>query len=410
MSQKLVNALIAEMAKMQIIDCHEHLHPEKSRVDSKVDAFTFFSHYTSGDIRVANLIGPRQQDLLNHDIPLAKRWELFEPTWKQIRYTSYSRAALIALKKFYSADDFTADNVESISAAMNAANTPGIYRRVLRDACNIKTSLTQCGQWDFGGDELMTPVMPLVWPEVESWRFVNRPLWEPDTSVETLDQYLAAKRRYVADMKSKGVVGLKTVAQPYKTPNRAEALAAFESLKNGSVERLPNVNPLRDYVVEQVIAMAAEADMVVCVHTGYWGDFRDLSPAHMIPILQRNPNARFDIYHVGYPYVREALMLGKGFHNVWTNFCWTHIISQKFATDALDEAVDLLPANKLLAFGGDYGGIVEKVYGHLVMAREDIATVLARRIENGQLSESAAIDLARRWFCDNPKELYRLKN
>jgi hypothetical protein len=43
------------------------------------------------------------------------------------------------------------------------------------------------------------------------------------------------------------------------------------------------------------------------------------------------------------------------------------------------------------------------------MAREDIAIVLARRIERGQMSETQALALARQWLYDNPKALYRLK-
>lgn len=128
----------------------------------------------------------------------------------------------------------------------------------------------------------------------------------------------------------------------------------------------------------------------------------------MIPILQRHPKVRFDIYHLGYPWVRETLMLGKGFPNVWLNFCWTHIISQKFAMSGLDEAIDLIPTNKILAFGGDYSMPVEKVYGHLVMAREDIARVLANRIKDGQFTETQALDMAKKWFWDNPIELYNL--
>ena len=127
-----------------------------------------------------------------------------------------------------------------------------------------------------------------------------------------------------------------------------------------------------------------------------------------IPFLQRHENARFDIFHLGYPWVREALMLGKGFANVWLNLCWTHIISQRFAVAGLDEAVDLVPMNKILAFGGDYAVPVEKVYGHLVMAREDVAEVLARRITSGQMTESQALDLGRKWFWDNAIDLYKL--
>jgi hypothetical protein len=42
------------------------------------------------------------------------------------------------------------------------------------------------------------------------------------------------------------------------------------------------------------------------------------------------------------------------------------------------------------------------------MAREDVARVLARRIQTGQMTETQALDMARGWFWENPKELYRL--
>lgn len=48
-------------------------------------------------------------------------------------------------------------------------------------------------------------------------------------------------------------------------------------------------------------------------------------------------------------------------------------------------------------------------FPHLVMAREDVAEVLARRIVEGQMSESQALELARKWFWENQIELYRLE-
>ena len=405
---KLEQSLMQELEKLEVIDCHEHLGPEKSRVNSPVDVFTFFSHYTRGDLAVAGMKQADYDSLFNRDIPLKRRWQRFRPYWEQIRWGSYARAALIAARRFYGADDVNDDTYEQLTEAMQEANTPGIYERVLREACNIRTCLTQCGSTDLGGTPLLTPVMPLIW-SVETWQALTAPSPDGTEPVRTLDDYLDRMRRYVERVKSEGAVGLKMISNPYKEPRRDEALAAFEGLRGGSVSQLPAVNPLRDYVVDQVISRATELDMVVCVHTGYWGDFRTLDPLHMIPILQRHPNARFDVYHVGYPWVREALMLGKGFANVWLNFCWTHVISQRFAMDALDEAIDLIPANKILAFGGDYGSPVEKVYGHLVMAREDVARVLAARIERGQMTESQAMVLARKWFFDNARDLYRLK-
>ena len=46
--------------------------------------------------------------------------------------------------------------------------------------------------------------------------------------------------------------------------------------------------------------------------------------------------------------------------------------------------LDSVPANKIFGFGGDYR-YPELSYGHLVIARRNIATVLAARVENGAL-------------------------
>jgi len=404
---ELEQDLVAAMAEFEIIDAHEHLGPEANRVAADVDVFTLFSHYTHADLIVAGMSEADYTSLFSHSIPLDKRWAIFAPYLEQIRWTSYARAALLAAQKFYGFDDINEKTFEPLSMAIQKANTAGIYERVLREACNIRTALTQCGSTDLGGTPLLTPVMPMVYG-MERWEELAHPPFEPDAPVRSLDDYLDALRRYVLRVKSEGAVGLKMMSNPYEKPSREQALSAFAQLRDGVEATLPARNPLRDYVVDQTIAFAAQHDLVVAVHTGYWGDFRTLDPLHMIPILERHPATRFDIYHLGYPWVREALMLGKGFPNVWLNLCWTHVISQRFAMAGLDEAIDLIPANKLIAFGGDYGLPVEKTYGHLVMAREDVARVLARRIVEGQFTETQAVDLARKWFWDNPKALYRL--
>lgn len=406
-TDQLEQRLCEALAEIEIIDCHEHLPPEQARVSSEVDVFTLFAHYTRGDLAVAGMDEQAYQALFDQKIPLARRWELFAPYWENIRWGSYARAALLAAQRFYDVDDIDANTYERLSQRMREANKPGLYERVIRDACHIRVALTQCGSTELG-TPLLIPVMPMVY-EMETWPTLAYPVFAPGAPVRSLDDYLDAVQSYVVRVKGEGAVGLKMMSNPYAESSRQEALDAFERLHSGRASRLPVPNPLRDYVVDRAISMAAEHDLVVAVHTGYWGDFRILDPLHMIPILQRHPKARFDIYHLGYPWVRETLMLGKGFPNVWLNLCWTHVISQRFAVAGLDEAVDLVPMNKILAFGGDYRVPVEKIYGHLVMAREDIAEILGRRIRAGQMSEAQALDLARKWLWENARELYRLE-
>ena len=406
LEQRLVTALEG----IEVIDAHEHLSPEDVRLKTPVDVFTLFAHYTRGDLKVAGMSEQEYEAVQNHDLPLDYRWRIFSPYWEQIRWTSYSRSVLITAKRFYGADDINEKTYVDISEKMAKANTPGLYQRVLKDACHIRTSLTQCQRTDLG-TPLLTPIMPITlhgsWG-LQSWREIDSPEVGAICPVRTLDDLVAANRAYVSRVKSEGAVGLKMVANPYQNPDRKTAQEAFEQLRTGAVRHLPTINPLRDYVLDEVVRYAGEQELTIAVHTGYWGDFRALDPTHLIPMVERHPDVRFDFYHIGYPYVRESLNLGKIMPNIWLNFCWTHIISQRFAMDALDEAIDLVPANKIIGFGGDYNLPVEKVFGHITIAREDIARVFAPRIERGQMSEDQAIGLARKWLWDNPNHLYRL--
>ena len=82
------------------------------------------------------------------------------------------------------------------------------------------------------------------------------------------------------------------------------------------------------------------------------------------------------------------------------------IISQAQTCSGVDELLDQVPINKVLGFGGDYARPVEKVVGHLHMAREDFAAVFARRIDRGRMSFDEAMEILHMWFWENPLDLY----
>ena len=405
----LVDQLIAAFTEIPVIDAHEHLPPEHVRTGKRVDVFTLFSHYTHLDQTTAGLSEADYQRVHDPDLPLGLRWKLFAPILASIRYGSYARPAFIAAREFYGFDDINEETCQPLSEAMAAANTEGIYRRVLVDKCGIKAALTQAARTDYD-DGLLIPLMPLdTYAGVSTWpQIAQRGIEVDEEAPDSLDEYLQAIREGLRTWKKQNVVGLKMASRTYGPPSRAQAFELFENLRNGSCPSLPEMNPLRDFLMESMLDMAAEEGLVVAVHTGMWGDFRTLDPQHMIPIIQRHPATRFDVYHAGMPWVRETGVIGKNHANVWLNLCWCHIISPKMTRSLLDEWIDLVPINKIIGFGGDYGDPVEKVYGHLLMAREDIAYVLAGRIDEGLIDLDDALLLARKWFYENPKELYRL--
>jgi predicted TIM-barrel fold metal-dependent hydrolase len=93
-------------------------------------------------------------------------------------------------------------------------------------------------------------------------------------------------------------------------------------------------------------------------------------------LFGKYPNLKFDIFHTGYPYERELMVLVKTHVNVYIDFCWTHIISPFAAKNAFYEMLDTLPYAKIFGFGGDYL-FFDEVIGHITMAKQNICTVLA---------------------------------
>ena len=164
--------------------------------------------------------------------------------------------------------------------------------------------------------------------------------------------------------------------------------------------------PLENFLTHHIITRATELDLTIAIHAGIWGDFRMIDAKHMLQLAPSHPETRFDLYHLGMPSVRDAIIVAKNFPNVFLNLCWTHILSQTQTCSGIDELIDQVPVNKVLAFGGDYNRPVEKIVGHLHMAQENLAKVFGRRIDNGLCSFDEALGILKLWFWDNSFKIY----
>lgn len=399
-----------EIGSWEIIDCHEHLPEERHRVESPVDALTLFSHYTHNDLINAGMSREAYDRLADTAVPLDERWASVKPYWERIRFTGYSRPILLALRRFYGCEDLTDDTYQIISERMQAANTPGLYHRVLRDACHIRCCLTQVGRVPDADRDLLVPILPATQfcglPDREA---LHADAVARGLVIKTLADYVDLMRLRLQEARAQGVVGLKMMSSPHLVPSREEAEAAFQLWLD---DYSHDAALLGERLLNELLDLAADEGLVVAVHCGLiwtnWQDFSQLHPRHMIPLLMAHPRTKFDLYHAGLPWVRETGAIGKSFPNVWLNLCWTHIMAPAMTVSVLDEWLDMVPYTKILGFGGDYSRPVEKVYGHLQMALDNIATVLAGRVEQGWMTESQALRVAHAWLWEAPVELYGL--
>jgi hypothetical protein len=418
----LRQSLIEEMAQMDVIDTHEHLPNEPERLAQHVDFATLFSHYCRSDLVAAGLPDRQYDRFVGPHLSPAEKWDLLAPYYDLIFSGGYSRAAHLAMQRFYGLSRLqSAADADALSERIKQANTPGLYQRVLNDACRIATALNFSGM---GVDrDFFTPVLFVTqYAEIASLDALHAIEAETGASGPTLSHYVDGLARHLDEARTKGLRGIKFLFA-YSRDLR------FHPVEAGLAERLFNrivdesrglrsfvlgyeeTRPLQDHLVHRLIEIAGDLDLTVVFHTGIQaGNYNDLDnarPTQLWNLFRRFPNVRFNLLHSGLPFVDEAGLLAKYFPNVTIDMAWMHAISPEISIRALRDWVDLVPRNKVLGFGADYQ-VVEKVYGHLVLARENIAAALADKVDQGALTPNDARAWTRALLYDNPRAVYSL--
>jgi predicted TIM-barrel fold metal-dependent hydrolase len=417
----LYDDLLAWMETIPVIDSHEHLPNEAERLDQRIDFFTLFSHYCIDDLAAAGL---SEDDLarLQGDAPVDQKWSIFAPYYEQMADGSYARCAHLAMRRFYDMGRLaSAAQAIELTARMRAANRPGLYKRVLKDACGIVTAM------NFGGTgverRFFTPVNFVTgYAEVHSPQALQVVEQEAGRSLPTLSRYVQALGEILSREKDRGTKGIKfhwAYMRPlyFQTVPTADAERVFNRIMDEGQGWRPvtlgyeETRPLQDYVVHRLVELAGDLDLTVVFHVGFqarpWMKLDDTRPGQLWSLIHRFRQVRFNMLHAGIPWMEEAAVMAKQLPNLYLDMGWTHAMSPELSTRAVKAYVDLVPRNKVLGFGGDYC-VVEKVYGHLVLARQDIARALADKVSEGALSMDRAQLWAQAMLYDNPAEAYQL--
>jgi predicted TIM-barrel fold metal-dependent hydrolase len=408
-----------EIYKIPIVDTHEHLMSEEERNSRPIDIFYFFAHYASSDLVSAGMPQATLDKIRNPSIPLEERWKDFAPYWESIRNTAYAKALIIAVRDLFGIEDINEETYQAISAKLKESQRKGWYRYVLRERANIAISLQYVGTMDVDR-ELFLPVAYYDhFITARSKWDINSLEKSYDVAIHSLDDFLRALDiAFERDVKA-GAVGIKSGLAysrilRYDKVSKSEAEALFNRIFSHLGEGLSweEAKPLQDFIMHQVIRRAISYNLPITIHTGLQEGngniITNANPVHLVNLFLEYKEAKFDIFHGGYPYTSELATLAKNFQNVYIDMCWLHIISPNVSRRALHEWLETVPQNKIMGFGGDYI-FVEGAYAHSRIARENIARVLIEKVEEGYLNEQEALKIANRLLRENPKELFNLK-
>lgn len=421
--KNVYDRLYEKICGMPVIDTHEHLPYKEDAREKNTDILReYTSHYFNRDLITAGMKYHELDTLRDTSLPVMERWELASKHWENARNTGYGRALDITVKELYGAEGITKDTIEFLDVEFKKTLSGNQYRKVLKEKSNIVVSLLDenidCDQEYFRS---VYKFDYMIFPTNGS--DISRAESESGIRITCYADWLECIDIILDNVYKKGVAALKS-ALAYKRPlnysrlSYAQAEKSFNTVLKSKrfIERddyyFSTDKSFQDHTMHHLLKSANKRNLTFQFHTGLQeGNGNIISnsdPSLMSELFMDYPDISFDLFHISYPYQNIAAALAKNFQNVFIDMCWAHIISPNACILALDEWLDVLPVNKISAFGGDYL-FIDAVCGHAIMAKQNVCRVLAKKVDEGIFDEERALEIAYLLFYKNPEEIFKLK-
>jgi predicted TIM-barrel fold metal-dependent hydrolase len=405
---------------MRIVDTHEHLMDPAGIAKSSMCDFTLLlHHYADDDIKSAGMPKAEFDGMLsNASLTVMEKWKAIEPYWENSKNTAYNRVVLLTIKELFGIDKLDETTVEPLSEKIKEAYKTDWLNYILEEKCKADFVIIDGDERSYGDPSKMRYVQRFEYYRLSSKKDFANLTQQNGVQIKSLDDLNASLEKDFQNTLEKGFVAVKNATAYHRSLNyedvdKPTAEKIFKKVMESDVP-LPfeTVKPLSDYMWHRTIELARKYNKPIQIHTGLQaGDgniIENSNPALLANLFLKYRDVKFVLFHGGYPYGGELASLAKNFQNVYIDLCWLYIISPSYSERYLHEWLETIPANKIMAFGGDYHN-VENVYGHLLFAKEIIGNVLTEKVRDGYFSEEEAMKIATMILHDNAVNLFGLK-
>jgi hypothetical protein len=405
---------------LRIVDTHEHLFdPEILRESILLDFSLLLLENSFDDLVDAGMPKSTFGKLFNNENPPKEKWKEIEPYWNKSFNTSYNRVLLSSIKNLYGIDGLNASTVDTISSSMKIAYKGNWFNHVLRDMCKI--------DWVIQDDEYLGDKRTFVrysgkftgYLGIKSKFAIDSIAVSQVDPIYTLDDLVNSMGKQFEEKVAEGMVAVKVDIAYKRTlhfENTTEDAAkkVFHKIVTGNEDfsmTTDEAKPLQDYLMYRLLDLARLHKLPVAFHTGFLAGQNNIignaDPSLLTNLFLEYPDIRFVLFHGSYPFGGTSSSLAKNYPNVYIDMNWIFAISPAYSARYLNEWLDMVPASKLFAFGGDQR-TVENTYGQILTAKHVISDVLVEKVRAGYLSESEARKIAKMILHDNAVEFYNL--
>lgn len=406
---------------LELTDSHEHLMDEEGvRNWDPLDFMLLLHQYMDDEIKSAGMSKSQFADLMTNKYSIKEKWQIVKPYWEASKNTAYGRVILLTIDELFGIKELSGETVEKLSKQIKNSYNTAWYDEVLKKRANIKYAIMDIGSRRFEDDMFRYVEKFDQFIRIHSREDLVSASKNYNTDIPTLDSFVSALEQSFQQAIDRDIVGVKSALAYhrilyYENVPREIAEKTYLKIMNGPSDEkfeFEVVKALQDFMMHQIIQLAKKHDLPMQIHTGLQaGDGNIISnsnPAHLSNLFLEYRDVRFALFHGGYPYGGEVSALAKNFRNVFIDMSWTYIISPSYSERYLHEWLETVPANKIMAFGGDYHN-VENTYGHSLMARAMVAKVLIEKVRTGYFTEDEAKSIAKRLLHDNVIEFFRIE-
>lgn len=418
-----------EADNIKVINTHEHQRWTSELPFKKYGFYQLlYSSYLAGDVRSA---GSPPFDTRVIDTTSAD--ELWNKYGKYLGFTSSTNYYGHFVKGFnllYNTNiqTFTKENIKGLSdsIAVNYENYPDWFGKAFR----------KCGYELIILDQYWDPLNTYIDQEhfalafninvlietAEKWKEnaagngkMSKEADSLGLKMTSLEAYLELCDHFLKKFYDNKAVALKN-SEAYSRSLYYEKVSEDEArmiFKKGLSEDLSPAEKkkLEDFMFRWIIERSVAYQLPVQIHTGYLaGNGNNLTngdPVKLNNLFIEYPQAKFILFHGGFPWTAEYVALGKMFPNVYLDLVWLPQISRSEAVRTFDLMLDCVPYNKIM-WGGDCH-LIEESAGSLEYAKDVVCEVLAARVGKGQLAEKDAVSILKCIFRENAAEIFDLE-
>ena len=234
-------------------------------------------------------------------------------------------------------------------------------------------------------------------------------LLRQNLSADSFEQYLESIELLVKSMSQRNQVAIKNALAYDRaidfSPGSKNQAEAIWGQANPSEE---GRKAFGDFIVDHFCELCAQYDLPMQVHLGT-AIIRGSHPMNLAPLIERHPKTRFLLMHLAYPWSRDLLGMAFVYRNIWLDLTWSALLSPSHFKLAFHEAIEVLPDDSRMMFGGD-NWHVEETFGTIGTFKSLIGEVLQDKISSRYFSFEHASRLASRILKDNAVDFFRLQS